>query len=150
MGHCNPAFSVSHSLRSIRPLVAAAALMFGIALNSHAQDTGSISGTVTDKTGAAVVGANLVIANTAGSLTRTTVTNGDGAYVAAGLPGATYDISVTANGFQKYTAHGVVLDVTQKIRVDVQLTVGSVSEGGVVAGERAVSVWTSSSGLGAG
>jgi len=51
-------------------------------------------------------------------------TNSDGAYVVAGLPGATYNIVVTAKGFQKYSATKVVLDVAQKIRVDVQLTVG--------------------------
>ena len=82
---------------------------------------------------------------TAGSLTASTVTNSDGAYVVAGLPGGTYDISVTAKGFQKYTAHGVVLDVAQKIRVDVQLTVGSVSEEVVVTGESVAQVETQSS-----
>jgi hypothetical protein len=115
---------------------------------ASAQDTGSISGTVTDKSGAAVVGAELVITSTAGSLTRATVTNSDGAYVAAGLPGATYDLSVTAKGFQKYTAHGVVLDVAQKIRIDVQLTVGSVSEEVVVTGESVAQVETASSEIG--
>jgi hypothetical protein len=88
-----------------------------------------------------------VITNVTGSLTRTTTTNTDGAYVSAGLPGATYDISVTAKGFQKYTAHGVVLDVAQKIRVDVQLTVGSVSEEVVVTGESVAQVETTSSEL---
>ena len=76
-----------------------------------------------------------------------TVTNSDGAYVAAGLPGASYDLSVSAKGFQKYTAHGVVLDVAQKIRVDVQLTVGSVSEEVVVTGESVAQVETASSEL---
>jgi len=51
---------------------------------ASAQDTGSISGTVSDKSGAAVAGAEVTITSTAGSLTRSTVTNSDGAYVAAG------------------------------------------------------------------
>ena len=114
---------------------------------ASAQDTGSISGTVSDKSGAAVAGAEVTITSTAGSLTRSTVTNSDGAYVAGGLPGATYDISVSAKGFQKYTAHGVVLDVAQKIRVDVPLTVGSVSEEVVVTGESVAQVETASSEL---
>ena len=114
---------------------------------ASAQDTGSIGGTVSDKSGAAVAGAEVTITSTAGSLTRSTVTNSDGAYVAAGLPGASYDLSVSAKGFQKYTAHGVVLDVAQKIRVDVQLTVGSVSEEVVVTGESVAQVETASSEL---
>jgi hypothetical protein len=102
------------------------ALVLPLAL--HAQDTGYISGTVTDKSGAAVVGAEVVITNTAGSLTRSSITNADGAYVVAGLPGATYNITITAKGFQKFTAPKVVLEVAQKARVDVQLTVGAVTE----------------------
>jgi len=116
-------------------------------LASRAQDTGYISGTVTDKSGAAVVGAEVVITNTAGSLTRTTTTNADGAYVVPGLPGATYNISVTAKGFQKYSASKVVLDVAQKIRVDVQLTVGAVTEVVEVTGESVAQVETQSSAL---
>jgi hypothetical protein len=111
----------------------------------RAQDTGYISGTVTDKSGAAVAGAEVVITNTAGSLTRTTTTNTDGAYVVAGLPGATYNIGVTAKGFQKFIAK-VVLDVAQKARVDVQLTVGAVTEVVEVTGA-AAAVETSSSDL---
>src|SRR5690242_5311841 len=122
-------------------------IALALPLASRAQDTGYISGTVTDKSGAAVVGAEVVITNTAGSLTRTTTTNSDGAYVVPGLPGATYNISVTAKGFQKYSATKVVLDVAQKIRVDVQLTVGAVTEVVEVTGESVAQVETQSSAL---
>src|SRR2546429_1653362 len=122
-------------------------LALALPLASHAQDTGYISGTVTDKSGAAVVSAEVVITNTAGSLTRTTTTNSDGAYVVAGLPGSTYNLVVTAKGFQKYSASKVVLDVAQKIRVDVQLTVGAVTEVVEVTGESVAQVETQSSAL---
>ena len=114
---------------------------------AKAQDTGYISGTVTDKTGAAVVGADVVISSTNGSATHATTTNADGAYVVAGLPGGSYNIVVTAKGFQKYTAKNVVLDVAQKIRVDIQLTVGAVTEEVVVTGESVAQVETQSSAL---
>src|SRR6266568_5474162 len=114
---------------------------------SPAQDTGYISGTVTDKSGAAIVGADVVITDAGGSLTRTTSTNADGAYVVAGLPGAIYNIVVTAKGFQKYSATKVVLDVAQKIRVDVQLTVGAITEVVEVTGESVAQVETQSSAL---
>jgi len=116
-------------------------------LASPAQDTGYISGTITDKSGAVVAGADVVITNTSGSLTRTTNTNSDGAYVVAGLPGATYNIIVTAKGFSKYSARGVVLDVAQKSRIDIQLTVGAVTEVVEVTGESVAQVETTSSDL---
>ena len=112
-----------------------------------AQDTGYISGTVTDSSGAAVAGAQVVISSTNGSATHPTMTNGDGAYVVPGLPGGTYNIVVTAKGFQKFTAQKVVLDVAAKIRVDVQLTVGAVTQEVVVTGESVAQVETQSSAL---
>jgi hypothetical protein len=117
-------------------------------LASHAQDTGYISGTVTDKSGAAVAGAEVVITGVGGNITRTTTTNTDGAYVVPALPGGTYNLSVTAKGFEKYQAKNVKLDVAQKIRVDVQLTVGQVTEQVVVEGTSVAQVETQSSDLG--
>src|SRR3989454_4458560 len=111
---------------------------------SLAQDTGYISGTVTDKSGAAVAGAEVVVALVGGNLTRTTETNTDGTYVAAALPAGTYNVTVTAKGFQRFQAKDVVLVVAQKARVDAQLTVGSVTEQVVVAGENVAQVDTQS------
>jgi hypothetical protein len=115
---------------------------------AKAQDTGYISGTVTDKSGAAVAGAEVVISNVSGNATHPTTTNGDGAYVVAGLPGGSYNIEVTAKGFQKYAAKGVVLDVAAKVRVDIQLTVGAITEEVVVTGESVAQVETQSSSIG--
>jgi hypothetical protein len=113
-----------------------------------AQTNGLISGTVTDKTGAAVIGAKVVIANTGGNLTRTTETNGDGVYVASALPSGTYNVTVTAKGFQRFEAKGVVLEVAQKARLDVMLTVGAVTEEVLVSGENVSQVDTQSSEIG--
>ena len=115
---------------------------------AEAQTNGLISGTVTDKSGAAVVGAKVVIASTGGNLTRTTETNGDGVYVASALPSGTYNIVVTAKGFQKFEAKGVVLDVAQKARLDVMLTVGAITEEVLVSGENVAQVDTQSSEIG--
>jgi len=131
----------------VRALLCGMVIMLGFALAARAQDTGYISGTVTDKTGAAVVGAEVTISDATGNLTRTTTSNGDGAYVIAGLPGGKYNLVVTMKGFQKYQAKDVVLDVAQKIRVDVQLTVGQVTEEVVVTGESVAQVETQSSAL---
>jgi len=116
-------------------------------LASRAQDTGYISGTVTDKSGAAVVGAEVVLTNAAGSLTRNTTTNTDGAYVISGLPGDTYNLAVTAKGFQKYSVQKIVLNVAEKARIDVILTVGAITETVEVTGEAVAQVETTSSDL---
>src|SRR6266699_2884761 len=147
MGNFNPLHHRKNFLGAARMLLAAMLLALCLPLASRAQDTGYIGGTVTDKSGAAVVGAEVVITNAAGSLTRATTTNADGAYVVAGLPGGMYNIAVTAKGFQKYSAHGVVLDVAQKSRIDFQLTVGSVTEVIEVTGESVAQVETTSSDL---
>jgi hypothetical protein len=115
---------------------------------SYAQDTGYISGTVIDKSGAAIAGADVVLTNTAGSLTRATTTNGDGAYVIPGLQGDTYNLTVSAKGFQRYTAQKIKLDVAEKARVDVTLTVGAMSEEITVTGESVAQVQTESSEIG--
>ena len=126
--------------------VSALGLLFVSSL-ALAQDTGYISGTVTDKTGSAVAGADVVVSSVAGNLSRTTTTNTDGVYLVAALPGGTYDIKVTAKGFETFQARGVKLDVAQKSRVDVQLTVGQVTEQVEVQGSSVAQVETQSSDL---
>ncbi len=130
-------------------LLCALVIMLLMPRASYSQDTGYISGTVMDKTGAAVVGAEITLTNTAGSLTRNTMSNADGAYVIPGLPGDTYNVSVSAKGFQRYTAQRIKLDVAEKARVDVQLTVGAMSEEITVTGESVAQVETESSEIGA-
>src|SRR4029077_18274305 len=88
-------FYRTHILRNLagaaRVLLCATLAMLCTAVAAKAQDTGYISGTVTDRTGAAVVGAEVVVASTTGSFTRPTTTNADGAYVVAGLSGGSYN-----------------------------------------------------------
>src|SRR5579863_9336912 len=134
--------------RAARLLVYAMLAILCTAFVAKAQDTGYISGTVSDKSGAAVAGAEIVLTDVGGNLTRTTTSNADGAYVIPGLPGGTYNLSVSAKGFQKFTAQKVVLDVAQKSRIDVQLTVGAITEEIVVTGESVAQVETTSSEMG--
>ncbi|GAC1672385.1 MAG: hypothetical protein PVS2B2_04650 [Candidatus Acidiferrum sp.] len=147
-GNCNPFFFLSSAKMSLRLLLAAFLIVLCIPQRASAQDTGYIGGTVTDKSGAAVSGANVTISDTGGNQTHSTVTNNDGAYVIAGLPGGTYNLSVIAPGFQKFSATKVVLDVAQRLRVDVGLTVGAVTEEMVVTGDSVAQVETQSSEIG--
>jgi hypothetical protein len=123
-------------------------LLLLIPVHAFGQDISVISGTVTDKSGAAVVGARVVVTNAAGNLTRTTETNSEGAYVVPALPSGSYDVAATAMGFQRFQAKGVVLGVAQKSRVDITLTVGALTEEVTVTGESVAQVDTTSAELG--
>jgi len=114
---------------------------------SRGQDTGSITGTVTDPSGAAVANAAVVVASPDHGIDRHTVTNSAGEYSASALPGGTYNVIVTATGFKKFQAKGVVLDVAQKARVDVTMQVGAISTEVVVEGTNVAQVETQSSDL---
>src|SRR4030081_3150836 len=99
-----------------------------------AQDTGSITGTVKDPSGASVADAQVVVSSADHGIDRHTVSNSSGDYNESGLPGGTYDIVVTASGFKKFQAKGVKLDVAQKARVDIPLQVGAITTEVVVEG----------------
>ena len=109
--------------------------------------TGSITGTVKDPTGASVAGATVTIASPERGITRTMTSNSTGDYNQSALPQGSYDITVTASGFKKFQAKGVVLDVAQKARVDVTLEVGAASTEVVVEGTNVAQVETQSSEL---
>jgi hypothetical protein len=113
-----------------------------------AQDAASITGTVTDSTGATIPNAQVTVNNAAQGIARTAVANGSGDYLFAGLPIGSYDITVTANGFKKYQARGVILRVSEKARVDVPLQVGATSVEVLVEGAQVAEVETQSSDLG--
>src|SRR5713101_4567030 len=106
------------------------------------QDTASITGTVTDPTGAAVANAQVTVSSPERGINRTTTTNGSGEYLVAGLPPGAVDVSVTAKGFKRYEAKGVILRVADKARADVTLQVGAAKEEVTVEGTNVAQVET--------
>lgn len=136
---------LKYGREAAKALLCATVALLCSAFVAQAQDTGYISGTVTDKSGAVVAAAQVVVSSTTGSATHQTLTNADGVFAVAGLPGGTYDIVVTAKGFQKYTAQKLVLNVGDKANLAIQLTVGAVTEEVVVTGEDVAEVETQSS-----
>ena len=112
-----------------------------------AQDTAAITGTVTDSSGAAVTGAQVTIASPEHGLDRTVPSNASGDYLFAALPIGSYDLTVAAPGFKTYKAKGVILQVSQKARVDVALQVGGAKEEVIVVGSSVAQVETQSSEL---
>jgi len=118
-----------------------------VATNLHAQDTGAITGTVRDNTGAVIQGADVKISGTAGGIERATTTNSDGDYLAAGLPGGTYNLVISAKGFKTFKGDGIVLRVGQRARVDAALAVGNIATEVLVQGEQLNQVETETSEL---
>ena len=112
-----------------------------------AQDTASITGTITDPTGAAVANAQVVIASPERGIKRTTTSNGEGNYLISALPPGTYSLTITAPGFKKYEAAGVILRVAQKARADAGLEVGTATTEVTVQGESVAQVETQSNEL---
>src|SRR5947208_10292484 len=109
-----------------------------VSASLFAQDTASITGTVTDPSGAAVKGAQVRVSSPDRGIDHTVPTNDSGDYLVAGLPPGPVDVAVTAQGFKKFEAKGVILRVGQKARTDIALQVGATStevtvEGAAVA-----------------
>jgi hypothetical protein len=120
-----------------------------VALTSSAQTfRGSVLGSVTDSSGAAIAGAQVLVKNPATGLERTTVTSGDGSYVVPELPIGTYNVTVTMASFQAFIANGVQVTVASQKRVDVVLKPGSVSQRIEVSAEELPQVETTSDVLG--
>jgi hypothetical protein len=113
-----------------------------------AQDTASITGTVTDASGAAIANAQVTVISTEHGITRTASTNNSGDYLFAALPIGSYNLSVSETGFKKYEAQGVILRVAEKTRVNVVLQVGAVNTEVIVQGQEVAQVETQSSDLG--
>ena len=95
----------------------------------HAQ-TGLITGTVVDPSGAAIPGAHVQIINQAtGAITRDTTADASGTFRALNVPAATYRIKVSAPGMEELDRNGVVLDQDQSLGLgQLALTLGQASQ----------------------
>ena len=121
---------------------------FGAAPSYAQTFRGSILGTVTDTSGAAVVGATVTIHNVATGIDRITQTNVDGSYLVPELQIGSYDVTVEMSGFQKAVTKGVVVDVASEKRIDAILKPGQVNQQIVVEGEDLPQVDTTTNTLG--
>lgn len=100
-----------------------------------AQITSTITGTITDKQGGAIAGAQVRVEgkNVAGEHTVTTDVNGS--YTLAALPAGTYDLTVSRNGFRTGVYKNLEVTLNRTLRYDVQLEVGSTRDQIEVTGE---------------
>lgn len=97
--------------------------------NAAAQvNRASITGTVTDSTGAVVAGVEVTATNTGTNVPTKTVSNGDGIYVIPNLFPGQYSVEFKRDGFETVVRPAVTLESTQVARLDAALKVGSVSQ----------------------
>jgi hypothetical protein len=88
---------------------------------------GTLSGTVSDTNGSGIPQAKLVIKNVATGVERTVTTNADGFYTTVNLLPGSYQIAISATGFNSETRHGVTMSVGSQITIDITLRVGTIS-----------------------
>ena len=110
-------------------------LLLFVSLAFAQLDTGTISGTVADQTGAAVPGASVGIKNVATGIVRRLVTNEAGRYEAVALPIGTYEVTASLAGFQTLVRGGIGLTVGRNAVVDIALRVGEVTQAITITAE---------------
>jgi hypothetical protein len=91
-------------------------------------DRGTITGTVTDPTAAAVPNVPVEAKNAVTGVTYQGATSTTGNYTISQVPAGKYEISVNAPGFKRYTRAGLTLEVAQVLRVDIPVELGASTE----------------------
>ena len=111
-------------------------LMVSAAVSLHAQTTnGSIEGSVTDPSGAAVAGASVTARNMDTGLTQTTTTTEAGIYSLPNLPPGRYSVTVEAPNLKKHAQEGVTVTTGTAISLNIPMQLGAVSESVTVSAD---------------
>ena len=98
------------------------------ALTAWSQSTASLSGTVTDPSGAVVPNAKVTVHSLATGLDRVVNTDSAGLYVVPSLIPGDYKVQVSASGFSAYVVPKVTLDVDREVTVNMHLAISSAGE----------------------
>jgi hypothetical protein len=107
----------------------AAAMSCALAAPLGAQETGgSIAGTVSDAQSAALPGVAVTLRNEATNAVTSTVTNADGAYVLPFVPIGRYALTVALSGFATSKREGIEVRVGDRLRLDLQMQLGAITE----------------------
>ena len=88
---------------------------------------GTLTGTITDRSGAEIPNAQIVIKDLATGIERTVTTNKDGFYIAANLLPAEYQVTISASGFNTEIKTGIKINVGAQQEFNLTLQVGTVT-----------------------
>jgi len=117
--------SVPRLLAGILLSLASFLFLFGTPRANAQLYTGSVTGVVTDPSGAVIPSAKVTLADQNKGFAFNGSTNSSGRYVLRSIPPGTYKITVEAPNFRSQTQEDIKLDVTQNISIDVTLQVGA-------------------------
>lgn len=117
-------------MRSYKSWISASisALILLFAVSAFAAITGTISGTVSDASGAVMPGVTVTVLNQDTGIKQTKVTDGKGFFSFPALDVGTYTVSVSQTGFASYTEANIRIDANSDVRADVSLKVGAVTQ----------------------
>ena len=122
-------FEIRPAIKRLTTFLSLFLILFCFALaspgNAQIAGTGSIQGSVADKSGALIPNATVTLVNKDTQVKQTTHTDGAGAYVFPNISIGTYIVDISATGFQSYEQTGIVLEVGSNIAVNVGLGVGT-------------------------
>lgn len=119
----------------MRRLVFSLCVTFALTRGAMAQSTtGAIVGVVTDPTSAAVPGARLIAVEELTNVKAETTTDSQGNYAFPNLRPGTYRIEVEAAGFRRLVRSGIEVRVNDRLRLDLSLVLGAMTESIEVAG----------------
>jgi hypothetical protein len=104
------------------------ALFLSTSLQSHAQETGKLTGVISDPSGHVVQGAAITVVNTATGQSTALTSQADGGFLDPLVNPGVYQVTVTAEGFKQHIAREVHVAVLTSTRLDVKLTIGGVTE----------------------
>src|SRR5215472_1094205 len=107
------------------PFLLGFCLVFWVSFAIGQTVTGSITGEVSDPSGAVVVGANVTAINAATSLKSSAKTNASGVYTIRFLPVGTYTLTIEAAGFTSEQIPPFTLEINQTAKVNARLTIGA-------------------------
>ncbi len=137
--------TMKNSVTFIRSIALALTLWLMASPSAFGQVTrGSLAGTITDPTGAALPAAAVTLKNPATGAEARATTDSQGAFVFPSLAVGRYAITVEAKGFKRATVADVVIEVSTPARVEIALEVGATSEQVTIAGGAQEVVNTSS------
>src|SRR6266568_4738142 len=109
-------------------LLAFLALGTAPALHAQAVSMATVTGRVTDQSGALVTGAQIGITAIDTGTVHNAVTNSEGIYTIPNLPIGAYTFQAAAPGFQTYVRTGLLLRVNDNVQIDVTMKVGQAVE----------------------
>ena len=120
---------LAQARNNFRPCTLSATLAAFISVSAWSQtQLATVSGTITDPSGAVVPGVSVTIVSQGTGLKRSTLTDTAGEYRFVGLPTGNYSLRIEKPGFQSQVREGVELTSAAEVTINSQLAIGDLSQ----------------------